>query len=104
MPFAVFPEYVTEHWKEDDFYGYQFLNAINPNVIKRCSELPPNFPVTEEMVKPFLEEGSSLQKEIKVWEKSGFKWAIIFALGDDLYVLRVYLYHSGKSLNASIYY
>ncbi|KAK9531514.1 hypothetical protein VZT92_010935 [Zoarces viviparus] len=58
-------EYVTEHWKEDDFYGSQFLNAVNPNAIKHCSELPPNFPVTEEMVKPFLEEGSSLQEELK---------------------------------------
>ncbi|XP_070781616.1 hydroperoxide isomerase ALOXE3-like [Enoplosus armatus] len=58
-------EYVTEHWKEDDFYGSQFLNAMNPNVIKRCSELPPNLPVTEDMVKPFLEEGSSLQKEME---------------------------------------
>uniref|UniRef100_A0A3B4V175 Arachidonate 12-lipoxygenase, 12R-type-like n=1 Tax=Seriola dumerili TaxID=41447 RepID=A0A3B4V175_SERDU len=58
-------EYVTEHWKEDDFYGYQFLNGINPNVIKKCSELPPNFPVTEEMVKPFLDKGSSLQKEME---------------------------------------
>ncbi|XP_036942277.1 hydroperoxide isomerase ALOXE3-like [Acanthopagrus latus] len=57
-------EYVAEHWKEDDFYGFQFLNGVNPNVIKRCSELPRNFPVTEEMVKPFLEEGSSLQKEM----------------------------------------
>ncbi|XP_056284312.1 hydroperoxide isomerase ALOXE3-like [Pseudoliparis swirei] len=58
-------EYVAEHWKEDDFYGSQFLNGPNPNVIKRCSELPPNFAVTEEMVKPFLEEGSSLQEELK---------------------------------------
>ncbi|XP_071335429.1 hydroperoxide isomerase ALOXE3-like [Trachinotus anak] len=58
-------EYVKEHWKEDDFYGYQFLNGINPMVIKKCSELPPNFPVTEKMVKPFLEKGSSLQKEMK---------------------------------------
>uniref|UniRef100_A0A3B4V3U7 Hydroperoxide isomerase ALOXE3-like n=1 Tax=Seriola dumerili TaxID=41447 RepID=A0A3B4V3U7_SERDU len=58
-------EYVTEHWKEDDFYGYQFLNGINPNVIKKCSELPPNFPVTEEMVKPFLEEDSSLEEEME---------------------------------------
>ncbi|CAK6961910.1 hydroperoxide isomerase ALOXE3-like [Scomber scombrus] len=57
-------EYVKQHWKEDDFYGYQFLNAVNPNMIKRCSELPPNFPVTENMVKPFLEEGSSLKKEM----------------------------------------
>nr|XP_046229882.1 hydroperoxide isomerase ALOXE3-like [Scatophagus argus] len=58
-------DYVAEHWKENEFYGFQFLNAVNPNVIKRCSELPSNFPVTEEMVKPFLEEGSSLQKEME---------------------------------------
>ncbi|XP_060947566.1 hydroperoxide isomerase ALOXE3-like isoform X2 [Limanda limanda] len=57
-------EYVAEHWKEDDFYGSQFLNGINPTLIKRCSELPRNFPVTEEMVKPFLAEGSSLRREI----------------------------------------
>uniref|UniRef100_UPI0037E842FB hydroperoxide isomerase ALOXE3-like n=1 Tax=Semicossyphus pulcher TaxID=241346 RepID=UPI0037E842FB len=58
-------EYVVEHWKEDDFFGSQFLNGINPNVIKSCSELPTNFPVTDEMVKPFLEKGSSLQKEMQ---------------------------------------
>ncbi|XP_041814301.1 arachidonate 12-lipoxygenase, 12R-type-like isoform X2 [Chelmon rostratus] len=58
-------DYVAEHWKEDDFYGYQFLNAVNPNVIKRCTVLPRNFPVTEEMVKPFLEKGSSLKSEMK---------------------------------------
>ncbi|CAI5683813.1 hydroperoxide isomerase ALOXE3 [Oreochromis aureus] len=57
-------EYVIQHWKDDDFFGFQFLNAINPNVIKRCSELPPNFPVTEEMVKPFLRDGSSLKQEM----------------------------------------
>uniref|UniRef100_A0A8C4ERN3 Uncharacterized protein n=1 Tax=Dicentrarchus labrax TaxID=13489 RepID=A0A8C4ERN3_DICLA len=65
LPIAILPEFVTEHWKEDDFYGFQFLNSINPNVIKRCSELPPNFPVTGEMVKPFLKKGSSLQKEME---------------------------------------
>uniref|UniRef100_I3K6V0 Si:dkey-17e16.9 n=1 Tax=Oreochromis niloticus TaxID=8128 RepID=I3K6V0_ORENI len=57
-------EYVMQHWKDDDFFGFQFLNAINPNVIKRCSELPPNFPVTEEMVKPFLRDGTSLKQEM----------------------------------------
>ena len=59
-------EYVAEHWKEDDFYGSQFLNGLNPMLIKRCSELPQNFPVTEEMVKPSLAEGSSLMGEIGV--------------------------------------
>uniref|UniRef100_A0A3Q3G2N6 Si:dkey-17e16.9 n=1 Tax=Labrus bergylta TaxID=56723 RepID=A0A3Q3G2N6_9LABR len=62
---VVLPEYVAEHWKEDDFFGYQFLNSVNPNVIKSCSELPQNFPVTDEMVKQFLEKGNSLQSEIE---------------------------------------
>ncbi|XP_029984479.1 hydroperoxide isomerase ALOXE3-like [Sphaeramia orbicularis] len=58
-------DYVAEHWKEDEFYGFQFLNGANPNPIKRCSELPPNFAVTEEMMKPFLEEGTTLQNEME---------------------------------------
>ncbi|GAA6228760.1 polyunsaturated fatty acid lipoxygenase ALOX15B-like isoform X1 [Lates japonicus] len=60
-----FTMYVSEHWKDDDFFGYQFLNGINPYVIKRCTKLPSNFPVTEEMVKPFLANGSSLTAEMK---------------------------------------
>ncbi|KAM3861095.1 hydroperoxide isomerase ALOXE3-like [Diretmus argenteus] len=57
-------EHVIEHWEDDDFYGFQFLNSLNPNVIERCTELPSNFPVTEEMVKPFLKEGTTLAKEM----------------------------------------
>lgn len=58
-------EYVVEHWRDDDFFGSQFLNGVNPNVIRRCSELPLNFPVTEEMAQPFLEEGRSLESELQ---------------------------------------
>ncbi|XP_061667831.1 hydroperoxide isomerase ALOXE3-like [Syngnathoides biaculeatus] len=58
-------EYLSEHWKDDDFYGQQFLNGVNPCLIRRCSELPPNFPVTEEMVKPYLEIGMPLHNEFK---------------------------------------
>ncbi|CAG03588.1 unnamed protein product [Tetraodon nigroviridis] len=57
-------EYVADHWMDDDFYGYQFLNGVNPIVVTKCTELPANFPVTEEMVKPFL-DGSSLQDEMQ---------------------------------------
>ncbi|KAJ8387445.1 hypothetical protein AAFF_G00156830 [Aldrovandia affinis] len=58
-------EYVQDHWKEDDFFGYQFLNGVNPMMIHRCSKLPPNFPVTDNMVRPFLKEGSCLATELQ---------------------------------------
>ncbi|XP_020775880.2 polyunsaturated fatty acid lipoxygenase ALOX8-like [Boleophthalmus pectinirostris] len=58
-------EYVADHWKEDDFYGSQFLNGFNPMSIQRCQELPQNFPVTDEMVQPFLDEGHTLKTELK---------------------------------------
>ncbi|XP_056150894.1 polyunsaturated fatty acid lipoxygenase ALOX8-like [Lampris incognitus] len=59
-------EYVSKHWKEDELFGYQLLNGVNPNVIQRCPEMPSNFPVTDEMVKPFLANGTSLAVEMKM--------------------------------------
>ncbi len=59
-----FPEYVQKHWKEDAFFGYQFLNGVNPTLIRRCAALPANFPVTDGMV--FLRGQSSLKDELKV--------------------------------------
>lgn len=44
------PEYVQDHWKEDSFFGYQVLNGVNPMLVRRCSALPGNLPVTDEMV------------------------------------------------------
>ncbi|KAI4881537.1 hypothetical protein NFI96_016575, partial [Prochilodus magdalenae] len=58
-------EYVQENWRRDDFFGYQFLNGLNPMIIRRCSELPEKFPVTDEMVQGFLPEGSTLKSEMK---------------------------------------
>uniref|UniRef100_A0A8D0A7N2 Arachidonate 15-lipoxygenase B-like n=1 Tax=Sander lucioperca TaxID=283035 RepID=A0A8D0A7N2_SANLU len=47
---VLFQDYVQEHWKEDAFFGYQYLNGTNPMLIRRCSALPDNFPVTDDMV------------------------------------------------------
>ncbi|KAM6941507.1 polyunsaturated fatty acid lipoxygenase ALOX15B-like isoform 1-T1 [Lycodopsis pacificus] len=56
-------DYVQEHWKEDAFFGYQFLNGVNPMLIQRCSVLPNNFPVSDDMVS--LSGQRSLADEMK---------------------------------------
>ncbi|KAK1805632.1 hypothetical protein P4O66_019910 [Electrophorus voltai] len=58
-------EYVQKNWKRDEFFGYQFLNGLNPMMIKRCSKLPDNFPVTSDMVSSFLPMGSTLEQEME---------------------------------------
>ncbi|XP_060756033.1 polyunsaturated fatty acid lipoxygenase ALOX15B-like [Neoarius graeffei] len=57
-------KYVKDHWDEDEFFAYQFLNGLNPMVIQQCSKLPDNFPVTKEMVKDSL-YGNTLEHEMK---------------------------------------
>ncbi|XP_039634347.1 arachidonate 12-lipoxygenase, 12R-type-like isoform X2 [Perca fluviatilis] len=56
-------DYVQEHWKEDALFGYQYLNGINPMLIRRCSALPDNFPVTDDMV--FRHGQGSLRNEME---------------------------------------
>ncbi|GLD48138.1 polyunsaturated fatty acid lipoxygenase ALOX15B-like protein [Lates japonicus] len=56
-------DYVQEHWKEDAFFGYQYLNGINPLLIRCCKVLPDNFPVTDDMV--FLHGQHSLAEEME---------------------------------------
>ena len=53
-------------WTSDVEFGRQILNGVNPVIICKCTQLPPKFPVTDDMVQPFLTRGLSLDQEIEV--------------------------------------
>ena len=56
----------AEYWKDDRFFGSQFLNGSNPDSLKRCTELPSNFPVTQELVGNLLDSGDTLESALAV--------------------------------------
>ena len=60
--------YNAARWTTDVEFGRQVLNGVNPVVIKKCTKLPdPSvFPVTNDMVKAFLNRGLTLEQEIQV--------------------------------------
>uniref|UniRef100_A0A3B3H469 Lipoxygenase domain-containing protein n=1 Tax=Oryzias latipes TaxID=8090 RepID=A0A3B3H469_ORYLA len=48
---------------KDSFFGYQYLNGINPMVIKRIRSLPDNFPVTDKVIQnPAVSLNSEMEK------------------------------------------
>ena len=60
--------YNAARWTTDVEFGRQVLNGVNPVVIKKYTELPhPSvFPVTNDMVKGFLNRGLTFEQEIQV--------------------------------------
>lgn len=69
---AFFPDYVQRHWKDNAFFGYQYLNGVNPILIQRCTALPDNLPVTDAMVP--LRGGRSLSEEMQVFLQEEWKF------------------------------
>ncbi|MGH0166059.1 UNVERIFIED_CONTAM: hypothetical protein FKN15_076629 [Acipenser sinensis] len=59
------------NWKEDCFFGFQFLNGSNPTMIQQCQRLPRNFPVSADMVQASLQAGTTLSKEMMLGQTPG---------------------------------
>ncbi|KAM6893959.1 polyunsaturated fatty acid lipoxygenase ALOX8-like [Xenentodon cancila] len=52
---------------DDDFFGYQFLNGINPLLIRQCKTLPKNFAVSSDAVpKEEMEKGNIFLCDYKI--------------------------------------
>ncbi|XP_056408606.1 hydroperoxide isomerase ALOXE3-like isoform X2 [Hyla sarda] len=56
---------VSKIWNEDSFFGYQYLNGVNPMQIRKCEKLPENFPVSNSMVAASLGTSTDLTEELK---------------------------------------
>ena len=52
-------------WKTDVEFGRQILNGANPFSIRKCKQLPSNFPLKEAMVRNILNRGMTLEQEIE---------------------------------------
>ena len=73
--------HAAQYWQDDLWFGSQFLNGSNPEVIRKCEKLPENFPVKSETVYKLLDRGFNLDKAIKVLETSQiFAFSIVFLL------------------------
>ena len=57
--------YETYRFVSNADFGKQILNGVNCVVVKKCTKLPDNFPVTNEMVLPFLNFGQTLKTAMK---------------------------------------
>ncbi len=42
--------YELSRWTSDVEFGRQMLNGVNPVVVERCTSLPENFPVTDNIL------------------------------------------------------
>ena len=62
--------YEGSRWVTDVEFGRQMLNGVNPVVIRKCTILPANFPVTNEMVQQLFTRAATPVIEKMTLEKA----------------------------------
>jgi len=65
-PDKAIPLYEAGRWTSDVEFGRQIMNGVNPMMIRKCTEIPKKFPVTNAMIMPYLTRGFTLEQEIEV--------------------------------------
>ena len=58
------PVAITRDWRSDEEYGRQFMNGTHPNQIRKISQIPAKFRVTEADVSGVLPTGRTLASEL----------------------------------------
>ena len=56
----------ADFWRDDRFFGSQFMNGCNPDSLMKCTQLPPHFPVTQQLIGNLLDKGDTLEKALAV--------------------------------------
>nr|XP_023654814.1 arachidonate 5-lipoxygenase-like [Paramormyrops kingsleyae] len=61
--------YISENWKDDSFFGSQFLNGCNPGMIEKCTELPEKIPEITKVypnIKELIQNGKIYMVDYKL--------------------------------------
>ncbi|XP_048866920.1 polyunsaturated fatty acid 5-lipoxygenase-like isoform X2 [Brienomyrus brachyistius] len=61
--------YISENWKDDAFFGSQFLNGCNPGMIEKCTEFPEKIPEITKVypnIKELIQNGKIYMVDYKL--------------------------------------
>ncbi|XP_066444645.1 polyunsaturated fatty acid lipoxygenase ALOX15B-like isoform X2 [Eleutherodactylus coqui] len=97
---------VSQIWNEDSFFGYQYLNGVNPMLIRKCLNIPENFPVSNSMVAASLGTSTDLQKELQLGQNPGEQTPIFLPSDSewDWTLAKIWVHNADYQVHQAIYH